>query len=59
MPGEPYLKGLGVKYIKRSRSRNKVEDMKSFLEQEAAAGVDMVLDNLSQRRPVHARCQQD
>lgn len=43
-----YLRSLGVKYITSSRSGNKFEaDMKSFLEQEDAEGVDVILNSLS------------
>eukprot|EP00438_Fugacium_kawagutii_P009336 Skav234554 [mRNA] locus=scaffold2556:444288:449022:+ [translate_table: standard] len=43
-----YLRSLGVKYITSSRSGNKFEaDMKNFLEQEDAEGVDVILNSLS------------
>ena len=43
-----FLRDLGVKYITSSRNGNKFEtDMKTFLEQDGAEGVDVVLNSLS------------
>ena len=43
-----FLRDLGVKYITSSRNGDKFEtDMKTFLEQDGAEGVDVVLNSLS------------
>eukprot|EP00434_Breviolum_minutum_P030487 symbB.v1.2.026959.t1/scaffold2733.1/size72009/2 len=43
-----FLRNLGVKYITSSRNGDKFEtDMKTFLEQDGAEGVDVVLNSLS------------